>query len=207
VIDDRRRDRGFTLTELLVVITITGILGSIIVAVVTMGLHQQTQAQDRSDAMAQARTAIQRLDRDIRSSDPLKTATDTSIDLCEVQPSTVEDVTYSVVTVGSTVELVADTGNVSNCFATPASTTRAVLLKNLVATTTYPVFNYSPVTGYTAPSDGSVSTLNCLRSGTSPAAYDPSCIGTVTVSLRVQPRSLTSPVQLTDNGTDLRNLA
>ena len=38
------------------------------------GLHQQTQVQNRTDAIAQLRTALERIDRDIRSAYPLLSA-------------------------------------------------------------------------------------------------------------------------------------
>jgi hypothetical protein len=95
-----------------------------------------------------------------------------------------------------------DVNTASGAVTSPAD---VVLLKYLVVTAATPVFNFSPLTtGYTGAS--SVNTSTCAVSGTSPVAYAPDCVGTVTVSLHLQPGTLAQPISLSDNGTDLRNL-
>lgn len=136
-------DAGFTLTELLVVIVLTGIIGSIVATAVTTGLHQQTKVEDRNDALAQARTALQRIDRDVRSSNPLKCASATRLVLAEVGSSTTY-VTYSVIPQSATHdELVVDSAAPTSCSADVTPTSRTVLLRDLVNTTTSPVFTFS----------------------------------------------------------------
>lgn len=138
-----RGDAGFTLTELLVVIVLTGIIGSIVVAAVTTGLHQQTKVEDRNDALAQARTALQRIDRDVRSSNPLKCASATRLVLAEVG-STTTYVTYSVIAQSATRdEIVVDNAAPTSCATDVTPTSRTVLLTNLVNTATNPVFSFS----------------------------------------------------------------
>jgi prepilin-type N-terminal cleavage/methylation domain-containing protein len=202
----RNRDGGFTLTELLVVITLTGILGSIVLAAVTTGLHQQGQVQDRSDALAQTRTALQRVDRDIRSSNPLESAQANQIVLQEVQATVTRTMTYSVVADGTTYDLVQDETEVTSSGAAMPAVARVTLLRNVVNPASSPVFSFAPSATYTAAAS-SVNPSTCAITGTSPVAYDPTCVGTVIVHLEVRPPSLHGPIDMTDNGTDLRNPA
>jgi prepilin-type N-terminal cleavage/methylation domain-containing protein len=171
------RDAGFSLTELLIVIVLTGIIGSIVLTVVTTGLHQQTKVEDRNDSLAQARTALQRIDRDVRSANPLTAACPdgTRLSMTEVGTTTT-GVTYSVIQQSATrYELVADQVSVDSCDAPLTPTSRTVLLTNLVNTASSPVFAYAD--------------------------------GMVIVSVQVQPPSLTQPVVLSDGGVELRNLS
>jgi prepilin-type N-terminal cleavage/methylation domain-containing protein len=188
-------DEGFSLTELLVVLVLFAIIGGVITTASVTGLSHQTSLQDRSDALAQARTAVQRIDRDIRSAYPLLAASSTRLVLQEVQPTVTRTMTYAVsgtkLTVGET-----DT-TATGTTTTPTKS----LLTNLV--TTSPVFSVSPIPGYVAPSGSGVTAATCAMSGGT--AYDPGCVGTITVHVVVRPPSLSTPVSLTDNGTELRN--
>jgi prepilin-type N-terminal cleavage/methylation domain-containing protein len=203
------RDAGFTLTELLVVITVLAIIGAAIATTTTTGLRKQSQVQDRNDALAQVRTAMQRVSRDIRSTNPLVIAEDDQIGLCEVQSVQTKEVTYELVADGSSKDLVVVTNVVPNCNTWMSSGTQTILLRNVANGSDTAVFGYSPRTDYTAPTGTSttVDPATCAISGTSPVQYDPSCVGTVSIHLQVQPSSLSQPVDLTDSGTELRNAA
>lgn len=203
----RRRgaaDAGYTLTELLVILALSGVIGTIVVAATTTGLHKQTQVQDRSDAMSQVRTAMQRVERDIRSSNPLEAARGDQIVVQEVQATVTRTVTYSVIADGTKSELVKNETDVSSSGAT-TQVPQFVELANIVNPASSPVFTFEPTTTYTPPADGGVSATTCAIAGTSPTAYDPTCIGTVVMHLMVQPASLGTPIDITDDGTDLRN--
>jgi prepilin-type N-terminal cleavage/methylation domain-containing protein len=202
----RGNDSGFTLTELLVVMTLSGILGGIVVVAATTGLHKQTQVQDRADALSQTRTALQRIDRDIRSSNPLALAQDNEIVLIETQATVTRTMTYSLVPDGTTYDLEQDESDVTNTGAAMPEVAPVELLRNVVNPAGSPVFQYVKSPTYTVPSDGSVD-ASCVIAGKSPVTYDPTCIGTVVVHLEVEPPSLSGPVDMTDNGTDLRNPA
>lgn len=191
-------DRGVTLPELLVVMVLFAIVGGIVVTLSVSGLHHQTELQDRSDTLAQARTALERIDRDIRSTYPLLAASPTQLVLQEVQPTVTRTMTYSV----SGNELVVAETDTPLAGGATTSTTK-VLLRNLVSTGTNPVFSVTPVTGYVAPTGSGVNASTCALAGST--SYDPGCVGSITVHVMVQPASLQAPVNLSDNGTELRN--
>jgi prepilin-type N-terminal cleavage/methylation domain-containing protein len=191
----RNRDAGFTLTEALVVMVLFGIVGAIVTTASVSGLRHQTQLQDRSDVLAQARTALERIDRDIRSANPLLSASSSQIAIQVVEPTKTRTVTYSV----SGNQLIARETDKSTAGVTTNSST--VLLRNLVSTSTTPVFAVSPLVGYVAPTGSGVSAATCAMSG----GYDPGCVGTVTVHVMVQSSTSGAAVSVSDNGTELRN--
>jgi prepilin-type N-terminal cleavage/methylation domain-containing protein len=190
-----RTDGGFTLTEMLVVIVLFGIIGAIVTTASITGLRQQSQLQNRSDVLAQARTALERIDRDIRSANPLLAATSTQLVLSEVSPSLTRTVTYAV----SSHKLVASETDTTTAGVT--TTSRNVLLSNLLNSAANPLFTVSPVLGYVAPTGSGVTASTCAMSG----GFDPGCIGTITVHVIAQPSTSSASVSLSDNGTDLRN--
>jgi prepilin-type N-terminal cleavage/methylation domain-containing protein len=209
---DRRSfgsDRGFTLSELLVVIVLFSIIGGIVGTVVRVGLKHQAQMQDRSSAFASARTVIQRVDRDIRAADPLDYFSPTTISMSEnggVTGSTAGTVTYVVSAVTSTTSQLAVYPCGLNSASVPICTGR-VLISNLVQTGSTPVFSPSSTIGYAAPVGSAVSVdpSTCQVVNSTPTQYDPSCVGTISVHLLVQPSTINQPVNISDNGTELRN--
>jgi prepilin-type N-terminal cleavage/methylation domain-containing protein len=191
-------DAGFTLTELLVSIGIFSIISGMVTTAAVTGLRQQTQVANRDDALAQMRTALQRIDREIRSAYPLLSASPTRLVIREVQPTATRTVTFEV----SGKNLTWSQTSVSPTGSTTTIPTR-VLLTNLVDTTTNPVFSFTPNTGYTAPSGSGVNSSTCaLGSG-----IDAACVGTITVQVRVHPPYLATALSMTDHGTQLRNAA
>ncbi|HVW80676.1 MAG TPA: type II secretion system protein [Mycobacteriales bacterium] len=191
----RNRDAGFTLTEMLVVTVLFGIVGTIVTTMSVTALRQQTRVQDRSDTLAQARTALERIDRDIRSANPLLAASPTTLVLREVEPSLTRTVTYSA----ANNQLVTSESDTTSAGATTTSST--VLLRNLANSTSVPLFSVTPVLGYTAPAGSGVSASTCAMS----SGFDPGCIGVVTVDLLVRPSSTGAPINISDSGTELRN--
>jgi hypothetical protein len=153
---------------------------------------------NRDDALAQLRTALQRIDRDIRSTYPLLSASSTRLVLQEVDATVTKTVTFEVT--GST--LTWGQTNLSPNGTTTTIPTR-VLLDDLVDTATRPVFSFAPTPDYTAPSGTGVNPTTCELDG----AIDIGCVGTITVRLSVQPPYLKAAVTMSDNGTQLRNAA
>lgn len=176
--DVRTADAGYTLTEMLVVIVMFAIVGAAITGAVVTGLQHQNSLQDRSNAIATARTALERIDRDVSSADPLVSYSASQLVVTEVPdlavPTATREITYSVVVVGSTQDLVADETDTSST-GVVTTVPRRVLVTHVVNTTATPVFSYD--------------TTNA----------------TVTVQLLVQPPSLAAPVRISDSGTTVRN--
>jgi prepilin-type N-terminal cleavage/methylation domain-containing protein len=206
----RQCDQGFTLVELLMFILLFGIVSAVITTVSTSGLHRQRELQDRGDALAQARTAVQRVDRDIRSATYLDKGTSSMLLLQEplYSGTTVTGIRwscyYTYATGGST-ELVGDINLTSASWPCAPSATSQVLLRHVTNSSTSPLFSFSPKSGFSSTS-GTVNSGTCAMSGTSPVSYEPSCVGTVTVHALIQPPSLNGAVSVTDNGTELRNV-
>jgi prepilin-type N-terminal cleavage/methylation domain-containing protein len=192
-------DSGYTLSEMLVVLVLLGIVGAIVTTASVTGLHHEGDLQDRTDATSQARTALERVDRDIRSTYPLLAASPTQIVLQEVQPTVTKTVTYAV----SGSQLTVSTTSTPSGGGT-ATSSSSVLLRNLVNTAATPVFTVTPYSGYVAPSGSGVNASTCAMTATS---YDPGCVGTITVHVMVQPPTVSGPVSVSDSGTELRNAA
>jgi prepilin-type N-terminal cleavage/methylation domain-containing protein len=189
-------DAGITLTELLVSIVIFGMVSAMVTTAAVTGLHQQTKVANRDDALAQIRTALQRIDRDIRSTYPLLSASPTRLVLQEVEAHVTKTVTFEVT--GSTL-----TWGETDEYADGSTSTipTRVLLDDVVTSPTSPVFSFSPITGYTAPSGSGVNASTCAFG----PGIDAGCVGTITVRISVQPPHLEAPVTMSDNGTQLRN--
>jgi prepilin-type N-terminal cleavage/methylation domain-containing protein len=192
---NRYDDQGLTLTEMLVALVLFGVVGIIVTTASITGLHRESQTEVRGSVLAQVRTALQRIDRDIRSTNPLLSATSTQLVLQETLPTTTRTVTYAV-TGGALVVSEVDT-TASGTTVVPAK----VLLSNLVQTVTSPVFSVAPRTGYVAPTGSGVDASTCVMSG---GGFDPGCVGSITVHVTTQPPAL-SPISVSDNGTELRN--
>jgi prepilin-type N-terminal cleavage/methylation domain-containing protein len=226
------RDHGFTLTELLIAIVLLGLVGAAITAVVTTSLHQQTQVQDRGEALTAARNALQRASRDIRRADPLLTPT----------PATQQNTNL-------TLALTPSGAALSLCYGTGSSTTPDCQGTLPISSTTCPdgttarsvahpcpgsvAVTYRLVSGTlyqdVAASSGTTKTTalvrNVVNTGTQPVftylpassaaagttcangdgTYNRSCISRVAVTLWVQPAGATRPVQVTDQDVELRN--
>ena len=64
-------EEGVTLVELLIVLVLLGIVGSIVVSVITTGLRNSTTITNRTEAIHDVETSLQRVSREIRVADPL----------------------------------------------------------------------------------------------------------------------------------------
>jgi prepilin-type N-terminal cleavage/methylation domain-containing protein len=187
---------GFTLTELLVSLGVFSIVSAMVTTAAVAGLHQQTKVQNRDDALAQMRTALQRIDRDIRSASPLLAASPSRLVLRESGDGVTRDVTYQV----DGTNLTVDETKTAPDGATTTSITK-VLLANL---TTSAVFSFAPITGYTAPSGSGINAATCVTTAGSVAV---GCVGTITTRISVRPGRVAGALTLSDNGTQLRNAA
>lgn len=106
-------DQGLTLVELLVVMLILGVVGTVTTAGVVSGLRTTSEVQNRADAQAVVRTGVERLSRDLRMADPLRHATSTEVRLDVVRGSGVVHVRYVVTAAGARWDLVERHWNLS----------------------------------------------------------------------------------------------
>lgn len=78
------REAGFTLIELMVVLVILGIVGTVITASLTRGVQASNQAQARIEAYEDMQIALERVSRDVRgASTPLLAIDGTDWDVGE----------------------------------------------------------------------------------------------------------------------------
>jgi prepilin-type N-terminal cleavage/methylation domain-containing protein len=205
-------DHGFTLVELLMSILLFGIVSSVVTSASINGLHHQREIQDRGDALAQARTAVQRIDRDIRSTTQVDYATNSKLLMKEPLYSGTTVIgsrwsCYYTYTTGGSTELVGDINLTSAVCPSSPSSTSQVLMRHVTNSTSSPLFSYLSVTGYSAPAGSGIDASTCSMGG-APTAFAPSCIGTIAVQVVAQPPSLNGSVAVrdNDNGTELRNV-
>ena len=88
------RDGGFTLVELLVVLTLLGVVGAIVGTSMTRGLRADAQARNRIEAFEDMQVAIERMSREIRAADPLQVADDDQIQVDVHRSGVCHRVTY-----------------------------------------------------------------------------------------------------------------
>ncbi len=73
-------DHGFTLVELLVVMTILTIIGGLVVGTVVNAFEQERRTTSRVHAMNDAKLALERITADVRAADPLHTTEETLLE-------------------------------------------------------------------------------------------------------------------------------
>ncbi|HWA67394.1 MAG TPA: hypothetical protein VG899_13620 [Mycobacteriales bacterium] len=220
-------DGGYTLVEMLVTIIMLTLITGSITAVVITSLKHQNSLQVRGSVLASVRSSLEDIDRDIRSANPLCYATGTEITMLEsketspVQTPVIVDykvqgtkLVYTQYNVVSTVVPPATapanyTCSVAKTTGTLTSTTyyteltpirsQRTVISNLTGSTSTifalpgaPTFNTCP-----AP----VNVPNALTQAAAMAIQE------LTVSVSVQPSTLSSPVSASDCGTYLRNYA
>lgn len=71
---DTRSDRGFSLVELLVVITLLAVVGTIVAVTLRSGFRSTTLVQQETDASAELQRSIERVARELRVADPFEDA-------------------------------------------------------------------------------------------------------------------------------------
>jgi prepilin-type N-terminal cleavage/methylation domain-containing protein len=149
------RERGLTLIELLVTVTLLGVVGSIVTGAVVVFHRSVRTVSDESSGLADVRKGAERLSRDIRdargitvSSDAAYTATAQQLTVwidanSDYQQQTSETVTWKVASVGS------GRYNLVRAVKGGTTTTQA---RSLVSSVAFRYYKESDNTGSTAPS-------------------------------------------------------
>lgn len=143
-------DAGFTLVELLTVITIVLVLGGVVLTSVVQALGITTTTTDRVEALSSLQRAHERMSRNIRAANPIDVATATSLTLNVYTGGDRLLTTYELV--GDAVIQTTATYSPAGA-ATASSTTTATVIDGLdMAGVT--LFSYQGAGGPWVPTDG-----------------------------------------------------
>ncbi len=74
-----RGSEGMTIIELLVVLVVFGVVGSVVASGVIQGLQSSRLAQARVEALADVQKGVARMSREVRAACPVRTATATEV--------------------------------------------------------------------------------------------------------------------------------
>jgi type II secretory pathway pseudopilin PulG len=171
-VSDTVRDEGSMLVEMLVGMVLMSIVGMLVLQGIVDGFRSH-----RSEALAEVRTAAERLARDIRGANPVLSATSTQLQIRRYAPNgdSVRMV-WEIVTLGGVRKLQ------KSVFTTPVgSTTEGPAVTTVALDKLTPgvdPFTYYPVTNFAVPSGSTVNAATCEIS-TLPGQYAPTCIGEV----------------------------
>lgn len=88
---------GFTLIEMLVVLLLTSVVGTVAMQGMITGMRVTQRQSSRVEALNEVKKSFERVTRDIRGANPLITAESTRIKVREVEAGVRRDVTYSLV--------------------------------------------------------------------------------------------------------------
>jgi type II secretory pathway pseudopilin PulG len=201
----RADDSGSMLVELLVGMVLMSIIGLVVLDGIVGGFKAQRGLQDRGEALAQIRTAAQRVTRQVREAHPVDWAERTTLTLRRDDTSTTQlRYRWYLQTTGGVTSLMQQTQPTDrNGVALAAYSTGVPVLAGIDGTTL--PFAYEPVAQWTAPSGSTTDATTCAMAGTSPVTYDPACIGAVTLDLVRKvpghtPVTVHARVELRNNG-------
>ena len=82
--EDRHADQGFSLVELLVVVMLVGVVGTIVMSVTVGATRAAARQEDSTRTLIQSKVAMERMTRDIRGADTIEVAED---DVVQVRSS------------------------------------------------------------------------------------------------------------------------
>lgn len=102
----RTGDDGFTLAELLVGMVLLGILGSLILSLVTSTSRAQVKQVALADVLVKQKTALNRVTQDIRAASPIVAATPTTLRFVQSFGGTAQQVRLTIEPNGATEKLV-----------------------------------------------------------------------------------------------------
>lgn len=145
-----RRDDGFSLIELLVVMILLSVISGIVVATMIGTMRSTRQAQNRASSADAIQSQLERIARDLRVADPIRAASATSITVDNYRGTGCFRETWSLSS-GSLVRALTTFAASSACTvypatATPLSSSTQTMLTGLSNST---LFTYEDSSGNT----------------------------------------------------------
>ena len=160
----REREGGFTLVELLVVVTLLGIVGAVGTTAMIRALKTADKGQARVYGLADVQKGVERMSRELRAADPVETMSATSVSARVYRNGLCYRYTYALVgsEIRETLERLSPNPGVFNeCTAVVSGTSATtVLVRGLTNTSTTPLFSYY---AQTAPTMVAATGLGDLR--------------------------------------------
>ena len=102
----RAEDQGFTLVELLVVMMLLGVVGTLVTSVVVSASKAAVRNEDQTRTLNQAKVAMERMTRDIRGANSLTSASHNSVALVSTVGSTRRAIEFRVTRGTGTQEII-----------------------------------------------------------------------------------------------------
>lgn len=163
---------GFTLVELLVVVFLVGVVGTITTAGMVGAMRVTRVQDDETRTLSSAKVAMERITREIRGANALVNCQPRSMTFTYTRGTVRTGITFSVQTVSSTVSELIEDKTVTDLSTGTSTTRQTKVLGGLAIGRADAVFTYSDAVG-TALSPQS----------TSPESYNPGATKTVGVTI------------------------
>jgi len=123
----RRREQGVTLVELLVVMAMMAVLGTILVTITVSATRASARQQDQTATLNAAKLAMERITREVRGANSMTYATPRQISFVATYSGARTTTSYSVVTTGTTSEISQSQTRVNLSTQVSTSSTKKVL--------------------------------------------------------------------------------
>jgi prepilin-type N-terminal cleavage/methylation domain-containing protein len=194
-----QRDTGMTLIELVVAMTIMGVVGAVVCAGVLSAMQDQRRAQSRLDAITTTQRALERVTKDLRAADPLVAADARSVTTLVYHGTSCQQRRYYVDATNRLVQEVAKYPASTTCANRTGALGTAssrVLVTKVVNTAAQPVFVYQRID----PAQAALVTV------TTPVASTlVSLVDSVTINVKAGLKFGQQPV-VVQTAVDLRNV-
>jgi len=194
-----RRDAGMTLIEVLVAMTLMGVVGAVVSAGVLSAMQDQRRQTSRLEGLTTSQRALERVAKDVRAANPLVAADANSITVLVYRGGACQQRRYYVDATQRLVQEIAKYTASTTCRSrtgVPGAATTNVLTKNVANPVATPVFGYQRI-------DPAQAALVAVP--TPAAASVVSLVDKVTISLRTGLKHGQNPV-VVGTAIDLRNV-
>lgn len=185
----REGDAGFTLIEMLVVVMLLGVVGSLITSIMITSMRTARWQEEKSRSLVAAKTAMERVTREVRGANSMVTATPRALTLVTKQGTVRRQVTLAVVEQDGNVELTQTVERDDLATAEAGTLTTTVVLGGLAVGQSEAVFTYA---------DGSGTPLTPLPAVNpqDPVTYNPAAVNTVGIRIVIRRGSSSETTEL-----------